>query len=342
MRILVIRLSAMGDVALTLPPLRAFREKYPDYELLVLTRPAFAAFFGDGSGIKLLAADLKGRHKGFSGIWILYRDIKKEGKIDFVIDLHNVIRSRILGGLLRLSGTPVYIIDKGRKEKRALVKGLIRQPLKHTAERYAEVFGRAGFSISPVKGRCITPGERAVSKAGELLAGYRGLNIGIAPFARHELKQWPAERMLELMRMISGRVTARFWLFGGIEERDRLAAMEKAGRGITSTCGRLKLDEELALMGKLDFMIAMDSSNMHMAALAGARVISIWGGTDPKAGFGAWGQPPEYSVYISSEELDCRPCTIYGKGSCRRGDFACMIRLTPEMVFKRLVELGFI
>ena len=52
-----------------------------------------------------------------------------------------------------------------------------------------------------------------------------------------------------------------------------------------NTAGNLTLDEELALMSRLDLMIAMDSSNMHMAALSGTKVISIWGGTDPLTGF---------------------------------------------------------
>lgn len=89
-------------------------------------------------------------------------------------------------------------------------------------------------------------------------------------------------------------------------------------------------------------MISMDSSNMHMAALSGTKVISIWGGTDPLTGFGAWQQPDEYSIRIPVEELTCRPCTVYGKGTCRRGDFACMEWLTPEMVFEKLVNLKMI
>jgi ADP-heptose:LPS heptosyltransferase len=93
-------------------------------------------------------------------------------------------------------------------------------------------------------------------------------------------------------------------------------------------------------MSKLDFMIAMDSSNMHMAALVGTKVISIWGGTDKLNGFGAWKQPDEYSVRIPVEELICRPCTIFGKGECRRGDFACMNWLTPEMVYNRIDKLN--
>jgi ADP-heptose:LPS heptosyltransferase len=85
-------------------------------------------------------------------------------------------------------------------------------------------------------------------------------------------------------------------------------------------------------------MIAMDSSNMHMAALTGTKVISIWGGTDPLAGFSAWMQPDSYSIRIPVEELDCRPCTIYGKGKTRNG-FACMNMLTPDLVFKRIEKL---
>ena len=106
-----------------------------------------------------------------------------------------------------------------------------------------------------------------------------------------------------------------------------------------NTAGKMTLEEELALMSRLDFMIAMDSSNMHMAALVGTKVISIWGGTDPLTGFGAWEQPDDYAVRIAVEELTCRPCTVFGKGKCRRGDFACMMWLSPEKVYEKLVNL---
>jgi ADP-heptose:LPS heptosyltransferase len=82
----------------------------------------------------------------------------------------------------------------------------------------------------------------------------------------------------------------------------------------------------------------MDSSNMHMAALVGTKVISIWGGTDPLGGFSAWMQPDNFSIRIPVEELTCRPCTIYGKGKSRN-DLACMKMLTPEFVYKRIEKL---
>jgi ADP-heptose:LPS heptosyltransferase len=139
--------------------------------------------------------------------------------------------------------------------------------------------------------------------------------------------------------MISEKYKARFFLFGGNDESEKLSAFQARIAGSFNTVGVLNLDEELALMSGLDLMIAMDSSNMHMAALTGTKVISIWGGTDPLTGFGAWMQPEDYSVRIPVDELTCRPCTIYGKGECGRGDFACMNWLTPEIVFKKIDKL---
>jgi ADP-heptose:LPS heptosyltransferase len=124
-----------------------------------------------------------------------------------------------------------------------------------------------------------------------------------------------------------------------MEESVRLHNFHEQVPGSTIVSGNLNLAEELEFMGTLDFMISMDSSNMHMAALSGTRVISIWGATDPITGFGAWQQPSEYSIRIPADELDCRPCTVYGKGKCRRGDFACMNRLTPEMVYEKFINL---
>jgi len=164
------------------------------------------------------------------------------------------------------------------------------------------------------------------------------LNIGVAPYAKHKLKMWPEENMIRLLELISEKHKARYWLFGGVEESERLADFQSKVVGYYNTA-ELNLDEELALMSKLDMMIAMDSSNMHMAALVGTKVISIWGGTDPLSGFGAWMQPEDYSIRIPIDELTCRPCTTYGKGECRRGDLACMNWLTPEMVFQKIDNL---
>ena len=339
MRLLVIRTSSMGDVALTTPAIKGMREQHPEVEIVMLTGQAYKPFFNAIEGLSLFNADLQKRHKGLVGIFRLFLDIRKQSRVDHVIDLHDVLRSKILRSLFRISGVPVTIIDKGRKEKAALLNGKKKVQLKHTVERYCDVFTKAGFPVTPSKDIWIIPSRKALIKAGEMIRQDVDINIGVAPYAKHKLKMWPEDKMISLLEMISEKNKVRFWLFGGKEDSEKMEEFQKKVPCSVNLIGVLTLDEELALISKLDLMIAMDSSNMHMAALVGTRVISIWGGTDPLAGFGAWMQPDDFSVRIPVSELPCRPCTIYGKGKSKN-DFSCMKWLTPEMVFRKFEKLA--
>jgi ADP-heptose:LPS heptosyltransferase len=339
MRLLVIRTSAMGDVALTTPVLSALTRQYPDSDVLLLTRQSFKPFFYSIERLKLFYADLGGRHKGLSGLLRLFRDITGTGRIDIVIDLHDVLRSRVIRFLFRLKGIPSYVIDKGRAEKRGVISGKRKIKLKHSVLRYSDTFAKAGFPLKLAHGPWIIPDPAALSKIEPVTGAQTKMLIGVAPYAKHKLKIWPEEYLLRLLGMISEKYKASYFLFGGIEDSERLSALHVRLPGSFNSVGNLDLDEELALMSRLDIMIAMDSSNMHMAALTGVKVISIWGGTDPVTGFGGWMQPEDYSVRISIDDLTCRPCTVYGKGECKRGDFACMNWMTPEIVFKKIDKL---
>jgi ADP-heptose:LPS heptosyltransferase len=339
MRLLVIRTSAMGDVALTTPVLKGMSEQYPDVELELLTRAAFKPFFSSVKGLELFFPDLKKRHKGFPGLVRLFKDINRHSEIDCIIDLHDVLRSKILRFFFRLTGVQIVVIDKGRSEKKSLITGKKKVQLKHSVERYRDVFAKAGFPVTLTKGPWIVPSSEEVIKASLMMASQNGLNIGVAPYARHKLKVWPEENTVRLLGLISENHKCKFWLFGGPEDSEKLATLQSKIAGSTSLAGKLDLTEELAFMSKLDLMIAMDSSNMHMAALVGTKVISIWGGTDPLSGFSAWMQPDNFSIRIPVEELTCRPCTTYGKGECKRGDFACMNWLTPDIIFKKIEKV---
>jgi len=339
MRLLVIRTSAMGDVALAAPVLAGMRKQYPDIEIVLLTRPAFKPFFTSIDGLRFFFPDLKKNHKGLSGILSLYRDITRQEKIDCVIDLHDVLRSKILRSLFRIAGVPVHVIDKGRNEKKSLISGRKKVRLKHSVERYCDVFAKAGFPVTPLKGVCIVPSSDALTRILSITGQDGELNIGVAPYAKHKLKMWPEDNMITILRLIAEKHKCRFLLFGGSEDAEKMAAFQAKVPGSVNLVGKLSLDEELALMSRLDIMIAMDSSNMHMAALVGTKVISIWGGTDPFSGFSAWNQPDDFSLRIPFDELTCRPCTIYGKGECKRGDFACMNWLTPEQVFNKIDKI---
>jgi ADP-heptose:LPS heptosyltransferase len=315
---------------------------YPDVRITLLTRETFRPFFISYGNIKLFTPDFKERHSGISGLVRLFADIRKGERIDFVIDLHDVLRSMFLRFLFHISGVPVKKIDKGRHEKRYLITGKKRVWLKHSANRYRDVFIRAGFDLKPVDGPFLLGSPLAASGAVKVPDPKQSCKVGVAPYALHRLKLWPEEYIVNLLRQLRERAGARFWLFGGREEAGMLEALGEKVPGSVVVSGKLSLGEEITLITKLDFMISMDSSNMHMAALTGTKVISIWCATDPMAGFGAWLQPEEYAVRIPVEKLTCRPCTVYGKGSCKRGDHACMVWLTPDIVLRKIEDLGII
>ena len=143
--------------------------------------------------------------------------------------------------------------------------------------------------------------------------------------------------MIRLIQKIrEGKKEAAIYLFGGPEDRDTLEKIASTDKKWIHLTLDLPLTGQLALMQELDIMISMDSANMHLAALLGVPVISIWGGTHPYAGFGPWRAEKNWQVQIPKEELPCRPCTVYGKGTCRRGDLACLERITPEMVWEKM------
>ena len=96
------------------------------------------------------------------------------------------------------------------------------------------------------------------------------------------------------------------------------------------------MHQELILMSHLDVMLSMDSANMHLASLTATPVVSVWGATHPYAGFVGWNQPQEN---IIQADLDCRPCSIYGKRPCRRGDLACMNMIRPEQIVERIEQI---
>jgi len=150
MRILVIRTSAMGDVALTIPVIAAMREQHPDFGITLLTRKEFSNFFQTSGNLNLFIADFSRRHRGIPGLIRMCRDIIKTGEYDHVIDLHDVIRTRVLRFFFCMAGIPVSVIDKGRQEKRALIKGVSRQTMIHLHGLYCYLNQLQGHGSSRI------------------------------------------------------------------------------------------------------------------------------------------------------------------------------------------------
>lgn len=339
--ILVIRFSAMGDVMLLVPVLKSLTTAYPDVSVTMVTRPRFASFFAGIRGVTVLAADVDSDYRGLSGMFDLARKILSLGNFEIVFDLHDHMRTMILRSFLWMSGRRVLVFRKGRKEKKEFVRpdNKVIRKLPHTVDRYREVFIRAGYAFDMLPG----PYLSATSDANRSLNGWlesqgivpkRKKWIGIAPFANHRSKIWPGEYTTQLIERLAENETLHFFFFGGGKEEVEFFETVR-GRFpdlCTRVAGELPIQEEIALLAHIDLMVCVDSSNMHLAVLAGTPLLALWGGTHPDVGFGPYQYDPAVILQISREELPCRPCSVYGKETCLRKDFACLYRLTPELV----------
>jgi ADP-heptose:LPS heptosyltransferase len=338
LKILVIRLSAMGDVAMTVPVLHSFIDKYPHVKLSVLSKKSFGSFFSS-TKIHFIGIDLK-YYEGLKGLYELFKVLKKE-KFDLVIDLHDVLRSNILRFFFRfIGGTKVFVVDKGRKDKRTLTrkKNKILKPLKTTIERYADVFKEAGFEMQ-LSGQTYKPDLDVQDKVAALLSDEDNpVYIGIAPFAAHQGKIYPLEKMAEVIDYLSIKGFKLFLFGGGDNEKLQLQEWESKFPHCISVAGKFTLKEELQLISKLDLMLSMDSANMHLASLVGTPVVSVWGATHPYAGFVGWGQSPENIVQINKP---CRPCSIYGNKECYLTDtpYVCMKEIRPSMIIEKIMSI---
>jgi len=344
-KIIAFRLSAMGDVSLTVPVIKGVLNENPDLEITLVTREFFAPFFYDIPRLRLVFPELKGKHKGLTGLLRLYTDLKKLGPFIAVIDLHGVIRTRILSFLFRKSGIPAFSIDKGRKEKKFLIKSRYIRMLKHTTARYLETFAAAGFKGQISKSPYLNIGEESRLNAANFVLNNElkpgSIIIGLAPFATFQPKMWGVQNFRELVSLINAEHQAEFLLFGGgAEEIRKLEEFRQYSPNIHVVAGKLALSDELALIRKLDLMISMDSSNMHLAALSGIPTISIWGSTHPAFGFYALGQPTEYHMQTPASSLKCRPCSVFGNKPCIYAIPKCMEMVKPQDVYNNLLKFN--
>jgi ADP-heptose:LPS heptosyltransferase len=322
----------MGDVAMTVPVLRAFVKQYPNVKLTVISRPFFKPFFDGIPNLDFFPFDEKERHKGFPGLLRLYRDIKRL-KIDAFADLHNVLRSKIVSLLFALSGKKRATVDKGREGKKELTRAenkIFRQ-LPTMFERHAKVFEKLGFHLDlsqpefPEKAKL---GEDIL----EIIGNENQKLIGIAPFAQYDAKVYPVDLMKEVIATLAQNQNYKILLFGGgNKEIEILDSLSKPFQNVINIAGKIKFQQELQLISNLDIMLSMDSGNAHIAAMLGVKVITLWGATHPYAGFLPFNQRVEDALTSDRDKYPNLPTSVYGN-KIVEGYEDAMRTISPEKI----------
>ena len=332
--ILVIRFSAMGDVAMTVPVLRNLLQQHPQLQITVVSQSYLQPLFEGLERCHFYPAFLKDQHKGVTGMYRLFKELKSAAAFNAVADLHHVLRSRILSAFFRLAGYKVASIDKGREEKKALTRkeNKVSSQLTPMHGRYAETFRQLGLSIA-LENDGPTLKRRPLPAALESMLTPGKKLIGIAPFAQYREKMYPLDKMKMVVSALA-EANQPILLFGAAgAEAIALQDWEDEFPSVINVAGKYSLNEELAIISNLHLMVSMDSANMHLASLFNVPVVSIWGATHHYAGFYGWGQDIKNIIEM---DLYCRPCSVFGNKPCYRGDHACMQRINETMVLQKI------
>ena len=341
--ILIIRFSAIGDVAMAVPVVYSLATQYPDLRITVLSRRFARPFFDDlAPNVDFMEADLKGEYRGVKGLNALYRRLTAK-QFTKIADLHNVLRSEYLRMRFNMGRYRVEHINKHRRDRRKLTsyKNKVRAQLRTPFENYADVLARLGYPVKLEFTSLFPPEGGNLNLLPAIIGPKKNFEqwIGVAPTAAHLGKCYPTDRSRQVIEELLRRHPhARIFLFGRGRKEDEL---------FTQWCREIphcvyvsqhleNMQQELILMSHLDVMLSMDSSNMHMASLTATPVVSVWGATHPYGGFMGWKQPAENAIQA---DLDCRPCSIYGKRPCRRGDLACMNLIRPEIIIEKIEQI---
>lgn len=341
-RILVLRYSSLGDVALTNPVLDQLAASYPDAEIYYATKDRFAPAVAAHPALKRTVLLSGGGFFHFTKHLRQLRAIRP----DLVVDLHDSLRTQLLRPFF--TSAQVLVYDKEAVYRRLLVKKLKGEPSLHTVNKYLKVL--EGLDISTPAKIDFTVHitrekqtflreflERRKIKPGQLV-------IGLGPGSKWKTKQWMPDHYAELAsRLVKNEKALLLW-FGSPDEKPLIRSIQErmtthlADRGIDLS-GDYSLERCIALLGRCDLFVGNDSGLMHLASGRGTRVVVIYGSTTPSLGFEPWGP----HTIVENTALTCRPCDVHGKTECPLGHFKCMTELSVDLVegaVKRSVRRG--
>lgn len=338
--ILVYRFSSLGDIAMTVPVLRSFFHSYPNQKIVFVSRPYAYPLFKEFENLEFIPIDFNNEHKGLGGLFNLFTKLYVK-RIKAVVDLHGVLRTKILNLLFTLTFTKVKSIDKGRYERKKLIrkKNKIFKPLTQVHYKYSDVFRGIGFPVDlsnheyPIK-----PFLNQESIEQEILSkNTQKKIIGIAPFAAHQGKNYPLDLMQKVIAYL--QKDHIIYLFGGGNDNlKQLNIWENVYDNVIDLSNKLNLQQQINIINYLDLMISMDSANGHLAANYNIPVLTLWGMTHPFCGFMPFDQPQENSITIDRNNFPFIPTSIFGNKIPK--DYENAFRsIDPKTVIEKALEI---
>lgn len=318
MKILIIRLSSLGDIVLTQSVCARLRELYPDARIDFITKVQYQELVSlMGCGLNFVPY----------GKTLRSHLALRAARYDLVLDLHNKLSSF----LIRLAawGKVSSILDKKRYLRKRIVRGDRQLAIRSTIDLYAGALTGIGLSARL---------EAPVMQVPELGLPFdmpTGKKlIMLFPGAAHYTKMYPLASYKSLMRMSPD--CCFYILAGSPMEEELCAELHRAGENSLNLCGQLSFGQILKTMQSCDLVISSDSGPMHLAASLMKKQIAIFGATHPRLGFA----PLNPHAHILCQDLDCQPCSLHGAEKCPQGHFKCMLGIEPQRVLELILQLS--
>lgn len=315
MKILVIRLSSLGDIILTQPIIAYLQRSFPKARIDYIVKPQFTELIRlMGEGIHPIA---------YEKTAAFHLSLKRES-YDLVLDLHGKLASYLLRIFAQAKRSAVY--HKDRRTRRKIVRGNKSLAISSTVALYATALHKLGYHAELDAPKIIVPADTALPNLPT-----SGKRILIFPGAMHETKRYPAPYYQELIKM--SPQDYQFIILGSDGERDLAAKICEDERAI-DLCGKLNFAQLSALIDSADWVISSDSGPMHLAAALGKAQIAIFGATHPRLGFAP--QNPKAKILLA--DLPCQPCSLHGGAKCPKHHFHCMHKIKISSILEIITK----
>lgn len=308
-KFLIIRFSSIGDIVLTSPVVRCLKKQLPDAEIHFLTKPAFSDVVAHNPYIdKIHFLDRPLLHKAI---------VLKEEGFDFIIDLHNNLRTQIIKSII---DAPAFSFDKLNIEKWQMVNLKINTlPNIHLVDRYMATLKPFGIENDNEGLDYFFP-EQTLP---ELPENFIVFAIG----AQHFTKRLPNDKIISFCKQSDKPVV----LLGGKTDEANGNIISQNSNAI-NLCGKLSLHQSAAVIAKAEKVITHDTGLMHIAAALKKDIVTIWGNTIPEFGMSAYSEKFEFRILnFEIKDLSCRPCSKIGFNACPLGHFNCMVKQEIKM-----------
>lgn len=306
MKILIIRFSSIGDIVLTTPVIRCLKQQIDGAEIHYLTKKSFASILDSNPYVDKL-------HLLSGTLSTTIKELEAEN-FDYIIDLHNNLRTRLIKLQLDVKARS---FDKLNLKKFLLVNFKVNiLPAKHIVDRYLDT---VAFLDVKNDGQGLDYFFSGQHELESLLPDTHQKYIGLVIGAQHATKRLPVHKLIEICKTVSQPVV----LLGGKEDAARGEEIRQGSpHNVFNGCGKYSLEQSAVLVKNAQQIISHDTGLMHIAAAFDKPIISVWGNTVPE--FGMYPYKVSRHQILEVKGLKCRPCSKIGYKKCPLGHFKCM------------------